>query len=167
MAGNIVKWWKHKILGGYKQFSGNEQKIIYSWTSSTTTAKATSTSARQIKLCDESVGRVFLSAYRACLYCLYCFPSQQTIDLLSFFLHSFRITYFCCILSPKSEERRKEKEKENVLLYMCVYTCYATCTYTWDQFFFSPEIRWQHSVYRYWTKRKHSLTIQTANWSIC
>lgn len=22
MAGNIVKWWKHKILGGYKQFSG-------------------------------------------------------------------------------------------------------------------------------------------------
>lgn len=23
MAGNIVKWWKHKILGGYKQFSGN------------------------------------------------------------------------------------------------------------------------------------------------
>nr|DAA03056.1 TPA_inf: HDC10915 [Drosophila melanogaster] len=21
MAGNIVKWWKHKILGGYKQFS--------------------------------------------------------------------------------------------------------------------------------------------------
>lgn len=26
MAGNIVKWWKHKILGGYKQFSG---KRIY------------------------------------------------------------------------------------------------------------------------------------------
>lgn len=22
MAGNLVKWWKHKILGGYKQFSG-------------------------------------------------------------------------------------------------------------------------------------------------
>lgn len=26
MAGNIVKWWKHKILGGYKQFSG---KLAY------------------------------------------------------------------------------------------------------------------------------------------
>lgn len=26
MAGNIVKWWKHKILGGYKQFSGNKKK---------------------------------------------------------------------------------------------------------------------------------------------
>ncbi|XP_033161298.1 protein naked cuticle isoform X2 [Drosophila mauritiana] len=24
MAGNIVKWWKHKILGGYKQFSVQE-----------------------------------------------------------------------------------------------------------------------------------------------
>lgn len=24
MAGNIVKWWKHKILGGYKQFSGKK-----------------------------------------------------------------------------------------------------------------------------------------------
>lgn len=24
MAGNIVKWWKHKILGGYKQFSGKQ-----------------------------------------------------------------------------------------------------------------------------------------------
>lgn len=22
MAGNLVKWWRHKILGGYKQFSG-------------------------------------------------------------------------------------------------------------------------------------------------
>lgn len=27
MAGNLVKWWKHKIFGGYKQFSG--KKIIY------------------------------------------------------------------------------------------------------------------------------------------
>lgn len=26
MAGNIVKWWKHKILGGYKQFSGKKEK---------------------------------------------------------------------------------------------------------------------------------------------
>lgn len=25
MAGNIVKWWKHKILGGYKQFSGKKK----------------------------------------------------------------------------------------------------------------------------------------------
>lgn len=25
MAGNLVKWWKHKILGGYKQFSGKHQ----------------------------------------------------------------------------------------------------------------------------------------------
>lgn len=24
MAGNIVKWWKHKILGGYKQFTGEK-----------------------------------------------------------------------------------------------------------------------------------------------
>lgn len=31
MAGNIVKWWKHKILGGYKQFSGKSSyhKNIY------------------------------------------------------------------------------------------------------------------------------------------
>lgn len=27
MAGNIVKWWKHKILGGYKQFSGKKHSI--------------------------------------------------------------------------------------------------------------------------------------------
>lgn len=25
MAGNLVKWWRHKILGGYKQFSGRNR----------------------------------------------------------------------------------------------------------------------------------------------
>lgn len=29
MAGNIVKWWKHKILGGYKQFSGKPKLHSY------------------------------------------------------------------------------------------------------------------------------------------
>jgi len=28
MAGNIVKWWKHKILGGYKQFSGKRKPSV-------------------------------------------------------------------------------------------------------------------------------------------
>lgn len=28
MAGNIVKWWKHKILGGYKQFSGENTENL-------------------------------------------------------------------------------------------------------------------------------------------
>lgn len=28
MAGNIVKWWKHKILGGYKQFSGKNSTLF-------------------------------------------------------------------------------------------------------------------------------------------
>lgn len=29
MAGNLMKWWKHKILGGYKQFSGMAMIISY------------------------------------------------------------------------------------------------------------------------------------------
>lgn len=99
MAGNIVKWWKHKILGGYKQFSGNKKIIIM-----TTKTQATNQNLWRIG----RLNSLFLP-----------FLLDASVPLLSLLRHSYRhlcfnipsALFLLGALSPKSRERERARKK--------------------------------------------------------